>query len=53
MEPWNFKNAVYFRTVVLEAEIDEPPTKKIRDFGAKETHLSLILVIVTPCYHFQ
>ena len=37
VEPWNFKNAVYFRTVVLAAEIDEPATKKIRDCGAKET----------------
>ena len=30
-------------------EIDEPPTKKIRECGAKETQLSLILVIVTSC----
>ena len=52
MEPWNFKNAVYFRTVVLPAEIDEPPTKKIRDCGAKETQLSLILVIIASCLIF-
>ena len=41
-KPWNFK------------EIDEPPTKKIRECGAKETQLSLILVIVTSCLiYFQ
>ena len=48
-KPWNFKDAVQFRTVVLAVEIDEPPTKKIRECGAKETQLSLILVIVTSC----
>ena len=48
-KPWNFKDAGQFRTVVLAVEIDEPPTKKIRECGAKETQLSLILVIVTSC----
>ena len=33
-------------------EIDEPPTKKIRECGATETQLSLILVIVTSCLIF-
>ena len=47
---WNFKDAVQFQTAVLAVEIDEPPTKKIRDCGAKETQLSLILVIVASCW---
>ena len=47
-----FKDAVQFRTVILAVEIDEPPTKKIRECGAKETQLSLILVIVTSCLIF-
>ena len=46
---WNFKDVVQFRTAVLAVEIDGPPTKKIRDYGAKETQLSLILVIVASC----
>ena len=46
---WNFKDTVQFQTAVLAVEIDEPPTKKIRDCGAKETQLSLILVIVASC----
>ena len=33
-------------------EIEEPPTKKIRECGAKKTQLSLILVIVTSCLIF-
>ena len=33
-------------------EIDEPTTKKIRECGAKETQLSLILVIVASCLIF-
>ena len=33
-------------------EIDEPTTEKIRECGAKETQLSLILVIVTSCLIF-
>ena len=37
---------------MLAVEIDEPPTKKIRECGAKETQLSLILVIVTSCLIF-
>ena len=45
VEPWNFKDAVQFQTVVLAVEIDEPTTKKIRECGAKETQLSLILGI--------
>ena len=47
-----FSQAIQFRTVVLAVEIDEPPTKKIRECGAKETQLSLILVIVTSCLMF-
>ena len=47
---WNFKDTVQFQTAVLAVEIDEPPTKKIRDCGAKETQLSLILVIVASCW---
>ena len=35
---------IQFRTVVLAMEIDEQTTKKIRECGAKETQLSLILV---------
>ena len=31
VEPYNFKDAVQFRTVVLAVEIDEPTTKKIRE----------------------
>ena len=30
-------------------EIDEPATKKIRECGAKETQLSLVLVIIASC----
>ena len=30
-------------------EIDEPPTKKIREGGTKEMQLSLISVIVASC----
>ena len=33
-------------------EIDEPTTKKIRECGAKETQLSLILVIIASCLIF-
>ena len=33
-------------------EIDEPTTEKIRECGAKETQLSLILVIVVSCLTF-
>ena len=47
---WNFKDTVQFQTTVLAVKIDEPPTKKIRDCGAKETQLSLILVIVASCW---
>ena len=43
---WNFKDTVQFQTTVLAVKIDEPPTKKIRDCGANETQLSLILVTV-------
>ena len=39
-KPWNFKEAVQFRTLVLQ--IDEPPTKKICKCGTRETQLSLI-----------
>ena len=46
---WNFKDPVQFQTAVLAVEMDEPRTKKIRDCGAKETQLSLILVIVASC----
>ena len=43
---WNcFKDTVQFRIVVLAVEIAEPTTKKICECGAKETQLSLILVI--------
>ena len=45
----DFKDAVQFRTVVLAVEIDEPTAKKIRECGAKETQLGLILVIIAPC----
>ena len=34
-------------------EIDEPTTKKIRECGAKERQLSLILVIIALCLTFQ
>ena len=45
--------AIQFRTVtVLAGEIDEPTTKKIRECGAEETHLSLILVIIASCLIF-
>ena len=44
--------AIQFRTVVLAVEIDEPTTKKIRECGAKETRLSLILVIIASCLIF-
>ena len=44
--------AIQFRTVVLAVEIDEPTTKKIRECGAKETHLRLILVIIASCLIF-
>ena len=52
VETYNFKDAVQFRTVVLVVEIDEPTTKKIRKCGAKETLLSLILVIIASCLIF-
>ena len=53
MGPKNFQDAVrQFRTVVLAVEIDEPTTKKIHECGAKETQLSLILVIVVSCLTF-
>ena len=52
VEPQNFKDAVQFRTVVLAVKIDEPTTKKIRECGAKETQLSLILVIIASCLIF-
>ena len=43
---------IQFRTVVLAVEIDEPTTKKIRECGAKETQLSLILGIIVSCLIF-
>ena len=52
VEPQNFQHAVQFRTVVLAVEIDEPTTKKFRECGAKETQLSLILVIIVSCLIF-
>ena len=52
VEAQNFKDAVQFRTLVLAVEIDEPTTKKIRECGAKETLLSLILVIIASCLIF-
>ena len=50
--PQNIKDTVQFRTVVLAVEIDEPTTKKIRECGAKETQISLILVIIASCLIF-
>ena len=52
VEPWNFKDAVQFRTVVLAVEIDKPTTKKTRECDAKETQLTLILVIIASCLIF-
>ena len=52
VEPQNFQDAVQFRTVVLAVEIDEPTTKKFRECGAKETQLSLILLIIVSCLIF-
>ena len=52
VEPQNIKDAVQFRTVVLAVEIDERTNKKIRECGAKETLLSLILVIIASCLIF-
>ena len=52
VEPQNFQDAVQFRTVVLAVDIDEPTTNKIRECGAKETLLSLILVIIASCLIF-
>ena len=50
---WNRrKDALQFRTVVLAVKIDEPTTKKIRECGAKETQLSLILGIIVSCLIF-
>ena len=46
---WNFKDTVQFQTAVLAVEIDERTNKKIRECGAKETLLSLILVIIASC----
>ena len=47
-----FDILLQFRTVALAVEIDESTTKKIRECGAKETQLSLILVIITSCLIF-
>ena len=52
VEPQNFKDTVQFQTVVLAVEIDEPTTEKIRECGAKETQLSLILGIIVSCLIF-
>ena len=52
VEPQNSKDAVQFRTLVLAVEIDEPTAKKIREYGVKETQLSLILVIKASCLTF-
>ena len=52
VEPQKVKDTVQFRTVVLAVEIDEPTTKNIRECGAKETLLSLILVIIASCLIF-
>ena len=49
VEPQNFKDAAQFRTIVLAVEIDEPTSKKISECGAKETQLSLVLVITASC----
>ena len=43
---------IQFLTVVLVVEIDEPTTEKISECGAKETQLSLILVIIVSCLIF-
>ena len=48
-KPRNLTDAVQFRTVILAVEIDEPPIKKIRECGAKETQLSLILKLNSSC----
>ena len=52
VQPQNFKDSVQFPIVVLALEIDEPTTKKIRECGAKETQISLILVIIASCLIF-
>ena len=52
VEPQNIKDTVQLRTVVLAVEIDEPTTKTIRECGAKETLLSLSLVITASCLIF-
>ena len=52
VEPQNIKGAVQFRTVVLAVAIDERTNTKIRECGAKETLLSLILVIIASCLIF-
>ena len=49
----NFKDAVQFQSVVLAVEINEPTTKKIRECGAKETELSLILGMIVSCLIFK
>ena len=51
VEPQNFEDAVQFQTVVLAVEI-EPTTKNIRECGAKETQLSLILGLIVSCLIF-
>ena len=49
----NFTDAVQFQNVVLAEEINEPTTKKIRECGAKETELSLILGMIVSCLIFK
>ena len=53
---WHFRgtvDAVQFQTVVLAVEGDEPTTRKIRECGANETQLSLILEIIVSCLIFK
>ena len=38
---------------MLAEEINEPTTKKIRECGAKETELSLILGMIVSCLIFK
>ena len=49
---WHFRGSVEFLRHCSISEIDEPPTKKIRECGAKETQLSLILAIAASCLIF-
>ena len=47
VEPWNFKDAVQIRTVVLAVEMDEPQAMKVRECGVNKAQFNFSNFSVT------